>query len=228
MFGGRLLVKVQIHKDTKIKLALLRLSEYLESRNADVCEKTSTLYLNLSDKDQNEILKDVFLEISQSGIVDLSESITQEQKENLLKEWHQFTRNNLEETQKIKNEINKCDYYLKNATRQRRTEENINNRKIMKDGYVNALRRKMGMGKRISQFSKEIEEKKVEFLFQDRQQYIIGIIDGNVHYFHVYFYKGNKVCYLKKGYPQQLPDYIIERIKKIGDSKTNDQREEYG
>ena len=98
----------------------------------------------------------------------------------------------------------------------------------MKDGYVNALRRKMGMGKRISQFSKEIEEKKVEFLFQDRQQYIIGIIDGNVHYFHVYFYKGNKVSYLKKGYPQQLPEYIIERIKKIGDSKTNDQREEYG
>lgn len=222
--GGRLLVKVQIQKDTKIKLALSRLSEYLESRNADVCAKTSTLYLNLSDKDRNEILKDVFLEISQSGIVDLSDSFTQEQKENLLKEWHQFTRNNLEETQKIKNEINKCDYYLENAAKYRRTEENINNRKIMKDGYVNALRRKMGMGKRISQFSKEIEEKRVEYLFQDRQQYIIGIIDGNVHYFHVYCYKGNKVCYLKNGYPHQVPESTLERIKKkIGDRKTINQ-----
>ena len=207
-------MKVQIQKDTKIKLALSRLSEYLESRNADACVKTSTLYLNLSDKDRNEILKDVLLEISQNGIVDLSESFTQEQKENLLKEWNQFTRNNLEETQKIKNEINKCDYYLKNATKYRRTEENINNRKVMKEGYINALRRKMGMGKKISQFTREIEENRVEYLFQDRQQYIIGIIDGNIHYFHVYFYKGNKVCYLKKGYPQQLPEYIIERIKK--------------
>lgn len=203
-------MRIRIKNGSNLQQALSELVKYLEDQRQMLCEKDMDIYFQIAGElPENETV----LAVSNNGVEDISGTRFEEKKAALLRDWRYFVHTNIKEIQEIKSEISKCKKYLENAEKNNRSEENVKNRKVLLDGYQSSLKRKHWVKNSYEKFSKEIEENNVEYVFHDWQQYIIGSLDGEIYYFHTYYYKGKKVRYIKKGYPDRLPVEDLSRLK---------------